>query len=199
MKTILLAFLIALVSCAPESEKARTSVRISLPSASTQNGLRHYQPKGQFGLNDLASLDDIDCYAILYESSGFSPGQCTDTAGNPVANALEVYGSFAAGSTVDVEVPSGPGATIHLIGFAYNGGTNCPDYRTFPLTDQTNASKGKLLDSVTTDIQGDEITINMTRNFSGPTIQGCYNPPFDWEGNDPGVWNETNWNEAQWQ
>lgn len=196
MKTILLTTLLILTACAPESEKAKTSVRISLPSASTQGGLRHYRPKGQFGLGDMTTVDDSDCYAILYESSGFSPGQCM-SGGVAVANALEVYGSFAAGSTVEIEVPQGTGVTFHLIGFSYSGAGSCPDYKTFPLSAQTAASKGVLMDSVITDVQGESLSIQMEREM-GPVIETCQNLPFDWEGSGTAIWDVAVWDQATW-
>ena len=200
MKTILLTLLIVLASCAPVAEEgSKTAVKISFPSASTSSGLRHYKPKGQFGLSDMVSLADVDCYAIVYESSGHSPGECIDTTGVPVANAIEVFGSFPAGSEVQIDVPQGVGMTFHLVGFGYSGGGACPDYKTYPLAAQMASTKGVLLDSLTTDVQGDEITITLTRDISGPTIQTCLNSPFNWEGNTPGIWNEVNWNEANWQ
>ena len=199
MKSILLLLFMTLISCAPPAEEgSRTAVKISFPSAMTQSGLRHYKPKGQFGLSDMTSLADIDCYAIVYESSGPSPGECLDTSGVPVANAIEVHGSFNAGSTVEIEVAQGVGMTFHLIGFGYSGGTTCPDYKTFPLAAQTASTKGKLLASVTKDVQGEEITVEMVRDFTGPTISTCQNSPFNWEGSGNAIWDVALWDQASW-
>ena len=38
----------------------------------------------------------------------------------------------------------------------------------------------------------------MNRDFAGPTIETCQNPPFEWEGSGTAIWDVAVWDQETW-
>lgn len=199
-KLILPIFSFFLVACAPKPEDKLTAVNIDLPASINQSALRHYSPKSQFGANSLTTLSDIDCYAIAVEWDK-NQGKCTNSSGTVLAHANMVFGSFPQGMNIELFVPQGAARTFHLYGFSYQDdqGMGCPDFITFPIVDQQQSSKPKLLTSKRVDVFGEVLDITLTRQIAGPDIHTCKSFPFQWESQNSATWDVAVWDQASWQ
>jgi hypothetical protein len=195
----LFTLFLLMASCAPEAQKEKTTIRVNLPQSAAQSGLRHYKPKSQLGTNTLSSLDDIDCYAILIEKNQ-TQGICEDSSSTALAHANFVFGSFPDGSQIELDIDTGDNQTFHLVGFSYNDGGSgfCPDFVSFPILDQQKSSQVRLLASRTVNVQGEVMTVELTRNVAGPDIHTCKNLPFEWETSSVAIWDVALWDAAAW-
>ena len=120
MKFFLVAvFIISVfVGCAPMPAElsSKSKVKIRMPASANQLGNRHLKSSSSGPRSiRIASLNDIDCYAIVV-SWGTGIGTCsTATPATVISNAQMAFGSIPDGDTIEVEVDSGLARTIHIL------------------------------------------------------------------------------------
>lgn len=57
-------------------------------------------------------LNDVDCYAVYVHGPNMAAGSCSNSAGTTVMSVSQVVGTFKAGQSISLEIPSGPDRTI---------------------------------------------------------------------------------------
>lgn len=57
-------------------------------------------------------LSDVDCYAVYVHGSNMAAGSCSNSAGATVIPVSQVVGTFKAGQSISLEIPSGSDRTI---------------------------------------------------------------------------------------
>lgn len=176
--------LLLLSSCAPKPG-VRTSVSISLPTSnkSVRSIKRGLAPKNTPGytINDLTSLDDIDCYVVLLQFDGSA------TSGNCIGDTLEeeiriVSDTVREGGELTIfDVPTERDINFKVMGFSYSGGI-CPDYRTLSQTQIESMSRPMIVGSTIQSLKPVEeniVSVDISMSTS-QAINGCSSGPFAW-------------------
>jgi|GEM_PF-3594151 len=117
-KVCLFLSLFTVLSCS-RSGKNDSTLKFQLPSSSQKAAQESMSgPLNQWGLTDIAELDDINCYAVLVARSNPSEAKntCLDATNNLSFPVSQVAGLYPAGSQVELVVNSGPAQTIYLLG-----------------------------------------------------------------------------------
>ena len=204
MKIFLVAaFIMSIfVGCTPMPAElsSKSKVKVRMPASTNQLGNRHLKSSSSGPRSiRIASLNDIDCYAIVVSwDSGV--GICsTATPSVVIAKAQMAFGSIPDGDTIEIEVDSGLARTIHIIGFSESSGT-CPDFKSLTQAQRTTMSNPFLVGSTTADLIGPTVEVDITISMTGSQeITGdCENLPFEWEIISNGVWDSSNWDSANW-
>lgn len=111
---------ILLSSCTRETPKA-SKIAIKFPEAASNLTVSQSVSalSTQWGLSDPAASNAINCYAVIVEAADFAgtANSCKTLAGVAAYSPHFIAGGFAAGSSQEIDVPSGKRRTISLIGF----------------------------------------------------------------------------------
>ena len=174
LKLILLAFVLS--ACTREApETTRISLVIPESAASFSKGLtvQAMQVVGaqavmsKWALATPANFSDINCFAVMI----FAPelkdpvsNSCVDINGGVVGTPQFIQGGFLRNSAISIEVPSGLGRVVKLVGFRTSSDSLCID-----LAGNTSASRFSsaqfsspvILATATVDLSGADVNIDM--------------------------------------
>lgn len=120
--TIALLALTIQLSCTRLFKDETTMVTITLPPKVSQMSSKSLTPESSWGLAQPTSLDTLDCYAIYLAAAELGGSSCKikDQVEDLKINRL--YGQFAAGSTIELEVPRGKQRILGVLGFQSTNG-----------------------------------------------------------------------------
>jgi hypothetical protein len=141
-------------ACTREAAKD-SKISIQLPPAASSLAISHSVSafSTKWMLNDPGASNQLNCYAIAIEPMGSAnANSCYKQNGDIVARPAVIHGGFPAGSTQEIEVESGAGRKIYLIGFQTDNISKCSNVNsTVTGLDPNHFSSPFILDSVIKD------------------------------------------------
>lgn len=127
LTSIAISFVFAL-GCTRKMDES-SQISIKFPSASSvmaQQSVGALSTK--WTVSDPTVSSEINCYAVAVSNAGdasSNPNACYNENQATVFRAGVIYGGFAAGTTAQLEVPSGSQKVIRLIGFKTTSVSSC--------------------------------------------------------------------------
>ncbi len=190
--------IITAISCSKKaSEEKTTKVSFKLPEYVARSGdvIQRTTPTRTtvWAAGSVTAVSDFECYAVAVNYlDAANKGKCFEitTTGYPAVNlfnAAIIKGALSAGSSLDMDVPTGPARTFYLLGFKRaSGHLECPDFSQIKSSDYAKYLKPYLLSQVTRDLGGGTVDVVMTRTISEvQRFSGCADGPFGWEEGPP--------------
>ena len=189
-----LLLLIFTISCAPAPETtSKSSVAVKFPKSENRSGLRSLMP-AKVRNEKLASLDDIDCYAVLlswgedFAGEVFEPGRCFN--GNEefvIGNIKQVEGGVPDGGLIEMFVPSDRNVRFTIVGFSYGAGV-CPSMMAMSRLEKSIIGNFTIVGETKEFIEGEFMEVNVNISLDNSTsFSDCKDGPFFWEGEDSGA------------
>ncbi|MAV90582.1 MAG: hypothetical protein CL676_04120 [Bdellovibrionaceae bacterium] len=159
-----------LMGCTREAEE-RATLKFKLPQANLSNKANSLSTSTDtWGLADPTVISDISCYGILITDSK-SEGACYDENENVAFNLGNMYGLFAAGSEISLDVNSGNAKTIRLIGMVGSSATDCGS--SLSALNLSSFSMPQVLAAKTLDLAPGLNAMTMTASLTGKKLNHC--------------------------
>lgn len=176
--------------CSPKPEGTVTSIKIKMPisdfSKRSVSSLRKEKATGDVSIfiqEDVAVLDDIDCYTVLLAFSGdLKKARCI---GDNLTDRIRMVSNTVSdgGEIVIDNVPTGRKIEIYVSGFKLQDSTQiCPDLRTISSTQAQSMSRPVLVGKVIKELEeAAENTVSIDIAMANASyINGCGDGPLQW-------------------
>jgi hypothetical protein len=184
MKNIVLFMLLSLLinGCTRQANQA-TKIKIKFPeqtmsSQSTpikKSTLATAAESSSWGLEAPVSVTASNCFAVFARVPEGSSSACVDTSGSTVLNVNRLSGMAAAGSTLEIELPTGKAREIGVFAFKSSDGS-CANIN--EAINTKNFSAPLAVGMVTADLVAGEMQIPITLSMTGAkTIEKCSGDP----------------------
>jgi hypothetical protein len=124
-----------------------------------------------WGQSDPTTIGQISCYAIAVggPDASLQTQTCSDSSGNEIFRAGVFAGLYAAGSLIEVTVPSGDAREIYVIGFAASSLGACIATALNSDFDQSQLSAPFVLGKKTLNLEPGDVEVAIDATMTGAT------------------------------
>ncbi len=164
--------LLALSTGCTRSQEEKSTLRIQLPGSSSSQKVYSSSSVSAFSwtVSDPSTMSDILCYAVAVGgTTDLNSKECKNSDGTTVFRAGVMAGLFKAGSDIELQVPSGKGRKIYLIGFGATSINECLTMNASQGPSRSDLSAPHVVASTTADLSSGDVRITMNASLTGAT------------------------------
>jgi WD40 repeat protein len=181
-KTVLLLLSCGLALGCERLFKSTSSgnVKLQLPAkrmSSANANVRNQSATSLWGVAAPSTAGEADCYAVYLQAADLQAGSCLAQDGTTIHSISRLFGQFAAGSNIEIEMPIGNGRTIGV--YAFNSSTGTCEAAVVAGFDSSKYSTPVLIGSTTLDVKVGPNTASISASFKdAKTVESCLGDAF---------------------